>query len=177
MPPHGRRSGFDWMDARVTSGTSPNSGRGCFATEPIPAGATVFALGGRVMEIAKEAGDLGVQISEEYILGSLPDEQSGADFVNHSCEPNLGFLGQVFLITLRDVVPGEELCFDYAMCLGGDIAYSMQCRCGSPNCRGTITQLDWQDQVLQTKYAGHIQWYLENIVQRNISHHNLAVSP
>ena len=38
-----------------------------------------------------------------------------ADWVNHSCEPNCGLSGQIALVALRRLEPGEEVCFDYAM--------------------------------------------------------------
>lgn len=35
--------------------------------------------------------------------------------LNHSCEPNCGMLGQTLIIAMRDIGPGEELCFDSAV--------------------------------------------------------------
>lgn len=71
------------------------------------------------MKLEEEDCDYGIQIENDFSLGPKAGEESEADMVNHSCEPNLGFMGQVFLVTLRDVAQGEELCFDCAMCLGG----------------------------------------------------------
>lgn len=102
MPSDGRRSGLHWMDRRVASGSSRLRGSGCFATKAIPSGTTLFAFGGRAMIIAEEPGDYGIQISREFVFGPLPGEESDADYVNHSCDPNLGFRGQVFLVALRD---------------------------------------------------------------------------
>jgi len=61
--------------------------------------------------------------------------------LNHSCEPNLGLQGQVVFLSLRDIEADEELIFDYSMT--DDEPYEMKCRCGMPNCRGTITGFDW----------------------------------
>jgi len=36
-------------------------------------------------------------------------------FINHSCEPNVGFAGNVVLVAMRDIEAGEELTTDYAM--------------------------------------------------------------
>jgi uncharacterized protein len=36
-------------------------------------------------------------------------------FINHSCEPNVGFSGNVVLVAVRDIRHGEELTTDYAL--------------------------------------------------------------
>jgi hypothetical protein len=177
MVSDGRRSGFHWMDSRITKGQSYRGGLGCVAKDRIPARTLAFAFGGWVMRLREEMDDFALQISETHVLGVLDGELDDADFVNHSCSPNLGFLGQVFLVTLRDIAPNEELCFDYAMCLGGGVAYSLPCSCGSPNCRGTITHLDWLEHELQRKYEGHFQYYLDTRMKRKMPHHNFPVLP
>jgi SET domain-containing protein len=63
---------------------------------------------------------------------------SGAEIINHSCEPNLisrVMKGHILYLRLRTIEPGEELTIDY------NFAYSKdrtRCVCGSPKCRGTI---------------------------------------
>ena len=56
-------------------------------------------------------------------------------FVNHSCDPNT-IPGRLCDIAGRDISAGEEITADY----GGFfiLAGSFECRCGLPNCRGTI---------------------------------------
>ena len=63
---------------------------------------------------------------------------SGAEFVNHACEPNLVARcdhRRVFLASLRPIARGEELLLDYQ--LHGDID-PIPCRCGAPACRGFL---------------------------------------
>lgn len=156
------------MDDRVQIAESTSRGRGCFSKAGIPVGTIVFAMGGRAMMLEEEDCDYGIQIADNFSLGPKAGEESGADMVNHSCEPNLGFVGQVFLVTLRDVVPGEELCFDYAMCLGGIKPYRFSCKCGTASCRKTVTHQDWTIPELQSRYAGHFQWYLQACIQRAV---------
>jgi hypothetical protein len=36
----------------------------------------------------------------------------------------------------------------------------VECKCGSPNCRGTVTGKDWQRPELQKRYAGYFSAYL-----------------
>ena len=84
-------------------------------------------------------------------------------FINHSCDPNVGFAGNIVLVAMRDIRPVEELTTDYA--LFDDYDGSMPCQCGAPGCRGVITGHDWQRPDLQRKYRGYFSWYLQRRIQ------------
>jgi SET domain-containing protein len=63
---------------------------------------------------------------------------SGAEFINHSCQPNLQariFKGHILYVSLRDIEPGEELTVDYNFSSKID---AVPCRCGAASCRGII---------------------------------------
>jgi len=63
---------------------------------------------------------------------------SGAEYINHCCDPNLWawiFKGHILYMSLREIFKGEELTIDYNFSKDVDI---VQCRCGAKNCRGTI---------------------------------------
>jgi len=53
--------------------------------------------------------------------------------LNHSCEPNVGFGGNIVLVAMSDIEAGEELSTDYA--LFDDYEGSMDCNCGRANGR------------------------------------------
>lgn len=63
---------------------------------------------------------------------------SGAQYINHSCEPNLIariIKGHILYMSLRDIKAGEELTVDYHF---DKKVEKVLCRCGAANCRGTI---------------------------------------
>lgn len=63
---------------------------------------------------------------------------SGAEFINHSCEPNLAariLKGHILYVSLRPIHKGEELTVDYNFDHSDE---RINCVCGAPNCRGTI---------------------------------------
>jgi len=63
---------------------------------------------------------------------------SGAEFINHSCEPNLVtriMRGHILYTSLRPIRKGEELTVDYNY---DDTDDTLGCVCGARNCRGTI---------------------------------------
>jgi len=101
---------------------------------------------------------------EEGLYLLTPETLEPADCFNHSCEPNLGFTGQIGLIAMRDIEPGEELRFDYAMCDGSPYD-EFECRCSSPNCRGRVTGDDWKNPELWKKYDGYFSPYLARRIE------------
>jgi SET domain-containing protein len=63
---------------------------------------------------------------------------SGAQWINHCCEPNLEariVQGHILYFALRDIKPGEELTIDYRF--PADVE-KYECNCGAAACRGTI---------------------------------------
>ena len=66
---------------------------------------------------------------------------SGAQYINHSCEPNLIariLKGHILYMSLRDIKAGEELTVDYHF---DKKVEKVLCRCGAAKCRGTINLL------------------------------------
>ena len=65
---------------------------------------------------------------------------SGAEFVNHSCAPNVVaeiIEGRAYFVSLREIGVDEELLLDYKV--GGDSdAQPMPCQCGAVSCRGFL---------------------------------------
>jgi uncharacterized protein len=63
---------------------------------------------------------------------------SGAEFINHSCDPNLTVRkihGRIILYSFRKIKAGKELTVDYGF------HCSCPCRCGSSKCRGTMCHI------------------------------------
>jgi uncharacterized protein len=152
---------------KVEKWPSPIHGRGLFAKAAIAKDEVVVVKGGYVLtraqrdQVGEELGPSEIQITQDLFIGpTTPAEREvGMMHLNHSCEPNLGLQGQIVFIAMRDIATGEELTFDYAMT--DDEPYEMECRCGSKNCRGTITGFDWRKPELQRKYDGYFSWFIQ----------------
>jgi len=120
---------------------------GVFATEPIPARRKVIEYTGeRInrMETKRRAGErehtyfftLDPYWTIDGAVGG-----SGAEYINHSCDPNLVsriLKGHILYVSLRDIRAGEELTIDYRF---DKKVERVNCLCGSPKCRGTINIL------------------------------------
>lgn len=66
---------------------------------------------------------------------------SGAEYINHSCEPNLVARirrGHILYMSRRAIRAGEELTVDYHF---DKKVEKVPCRCGALKCRGTINLL------------------------------------
>ncbi len=147
-------------------GPSDIEGRGLTALEPIASGEVVAIKGGHIVDTATlhalperlQISD--VQISDGFHLAALDEDEYEPVmlFLNHSCEPNVGFAGNVVLVAMRDIAAGEEITTDYA--LFDDYDGSMPCRCGTPSCRGVVDGRDWRRPELQRKYGAYFSWYL-----------------
>ena len=64
---------------------------------------------------------------------------SGAEIINHSCQPNLVsrvYKGHIVYMSLRAILPDEELTVDYSF--PKTVRPMQQCACGAPSCRGTM---------------------------------------
>ena len=141
------------------------NGFGVVAKEPIAAGETVVVWGGRIFDRATVAqmNDREriyvLQVEEDLFLAADGPVEA-AEYVNHSCHPNVGVHGQMALVALRDIAPGEEICFDYAMSESNEFT-EFPCACGAENCRGQVSGSDWRRPELQRRYAGHFSPYLQ----------------
>ena len=104
------------------------------------------------------------QVDESLYITSL-NTSEGADMLNHSCGPNSGLRGQIGIVAMRDIAPGEEVTFDYAMCDGSPYD-EFDCCCGAPQCRGRVTGNDWQNPALWVAYQGYFSPYLARRIEK-----------
>ena len=66
---------------------------------------------------------------------------SGAEIINHSCEPNVVsriMKGHVIYMSLRTIEPGEEITVDYNFEYVGD---QTACACGASSCRTVMERM------------------------------------
>jgi SET domain-containing protein len=149
---------------------SPIHGKGLFATHAIAKGEIVAAKGGHVLTkqawtaLEPDLGPADIQVSDDLFIAPVTQTQRDGSmlYTNHSCDPNLVIQGQIVLVAMRDIAPGEELTID-CWATTDDGTHEMECRCGSAHCRGTVTGKDWMKPELQAKYKykGWFCWFLQ----------------
>ena len=137
----------------VRTGQSRIHGTGVFAEQAFAPGETIIEYAGERISHA-EADRRGTLNSTEddghTMLFILNDDTvidgnvngNEARYINHSCDPNCEAViddDAVLIEAVRPIQPGEELFIDYCLDLSDlALADAYQCRCGHPNCRGTM---------------------------------------
>ena len=149
------------MDPRLEVRTTPDKGRGLFAVVAIVAGERVVEMRGWLARSEELQDDwLAMQVGHDVWLCSSGDLLD--DCGNHSCEPNVGFTtGQPILFALRDILPGEEICWDYSTSIS-EAGWSLECRCGAVSCRGLIRPWSELKAIDRERLKGHVLAYLRD---------------
>lgn len=137
---------------------SPRHGRGVYATARIPAGTPIIEYTGELISEAEGERRYptlpdGAEEAEHTYLLTLDDTRvidanvggNAARFINHSCEPNcepMPYGDHMWIVAVRDIRPGEELAYDYAIELDEPHTPARKrrfpCRCGARTCRGSL---------------------------------------
>ncbi len=169
-----------WLSPKLEVRQSSIDLRGVFANAAITKNERVAVFGGEIMpideieDLPEEFQEYTMQIEERFVIGNRRhDKAEDTDFFNHSCEPNCGFKGQIFLVAMRNIKKGEEITFDYAMVVSeskeSKVVFSMECLCGTKSCRKSITENDWKLPELRRKYNGYFSQYLQEKIDAEIS--------
>jgi len=130
------------------------AGNGVFAKNKIKKGETIYFLDGelcaldeiirRVNEGEEEPFDPLEVGDEEYL-----DLDEVSRTFNHSCKPNTYIRGKNDLIALQNILPNEEITYDYSTTMSDNEekiinaegkTWTCKCNCGSRKCRGIIDQ-------------------------------------
>ncbi|PYL16493.1 MAG: SET domain-containing protein-lysine N-methyltransferase [Verrucomicrobia bacterium] len=127
-------------------------GRGVYATRAIRKGTRIIQYTGKRILWNDVPDDLddphtflfglddGIHVIDPAIGGNE------ARWINHSCQPNCEAIEEaderVFIYALRDLRPGEELFYDYALEMDEPVTEQLkrecECFCGVPECRRTM---------------------------------------
>jgi SET domain-containing protein len=131
-------------------------GRGVYAVAEIEAGETILEYTGERIDwpeaLRRHPHDPKQPDHTFYFHiegGNVIDALHGGNssrWINHSCDPNCEAdetaEGRVFIKALRDILPGEELFYDYGLVIEerhtAKLKKQFACHCGSEVCRGTM---------------------------------------
>jgi len=140
---------------RVQVRRSGVHGKGVFALARIAAGETVIEYTGERItwkealrrhphDPAQPNHTFYFHIDDQHVIDANVGGNA-ARWINHACDTNCEadeVDGRVFIKTLRDVSPGEELFYDYGLVIDGRLTAKLKreypCHCGSSQCRGTL---------------------------------------
>jgi len=155
----------NYLNPKIYVADAPNSkGKGLFAKEKIYKGEVItdtrdanILTKEEVSKLSLEQGQYCYETDDNHELCPKDFENlPPAFYMNHSCDANVGSPPDIYSsVAMRDVLPGEEITYDYAMTDSSD--YEMECLCGASDCRKLIRGTDWMISVVQKKYLGYFQ--------------------
>jgi len=130
-------------------------GKGCFARKDIPKGTRISEyVGDRISWDEADKRYEGYDVNDNHTFLFIVDRKTVIDggvggndarYINHSCGENCTSTvekGRVYIDANKNIKKGEELGYDYQ--IGRDkndpenVDEIYACRCGAPNCRGTM---------------------------------------
>lgn len=166
-----------WINPKVNVKGAEKKGIGSFAIAPIAKSEVVVVQGGRIINYARiEASDYApfkdhcFQIDKDLLICPVEPRRESLDGVfqiNHSCDPNCGFQGQIIVVAMHDIEAGEEITYDYAMTDANwrtVTCTEMPCLCGASTCRRVITGEDWRREEVQKKYRGFFSHHIQKMI-------------
>lgn len=166
--------GTSWIHKDLELRQSPIHGYGLFASKEIPVNTLVAVFGGKVYTAEEISNlpddsfvkDVATQLNNDFFLGPLNENDvERGFFINHRCEPNARIKNSIFLVTIKSLVPDEELTFDYAHSHNKQI--NMQCSCGAKSCRKIIRNDDYLNPEYASKNMEYfVEWLRELVVKQ-----------
>jgi len=165
-----------WLNPKCVVRQSPICAKGVFVQEPIARHEIIRVTGGIVIpkrdakaynkQIVYDVENIFLDVGDEFLMAPTQEDLDLTATINHSCNPNAGFLDTITIIAIRDIEVGEEIGWDYAFSQTTFEAFD--CRCNQSNCRGTIKPTDWQIKSIQDQYGKYFSPYLKLKIQENI---------
>jgi hypothetical protein len=128
---------------------------GAFALRHIPAGTRLIEYAGerltpsqadtRYPDLPDERHHTFLFAVDDDVVIDAAVNGNDARWINHSCDPNCDAVVEdkrIWIETIRDVQPGEELAYDYAFVLEERHTPAAKrrypCNCGAATCRRTM---------------------------------------
>jgi len=140
---------------RIVVRRSGIHGRGVFARRLLREGETVCEYKGERIseaEIGRRYPEDMDGVNHTFVFGieydlNIDGGVNGniARWINHACDPNCDTFEKgkrIYVRAIRDIRPGEELSYDYAIEAGEPLTKAVKarwpCWCGTKKCRGTV---------------------------------------
>jgi SET domain-containing protein len=164
-----------WLNPKLEVRPSPICAKGVFAKEKLNKNEIIRVTGGIIVPktdaeaynklINYDVTNVYLDVSDQFLMAPTQEDLDTTATINHSCEPNAGFLDTITIIAIRDIESGEEIAWDYAF--SQTTFEPFECFCQTQSCRKRIKPDDWQIKSIQQKYGQYFSPYLK----LNIQHH------
>ncbi|MEK7520496.1 MAG: SET domain-containing protein-lysine N-methyltransferase [Patescibacteria group bacterium] len=171
---------ISWVNPKISIKSGGEKGNGSFANAPISRDEIMVVQGGRILDYKyiktsdyEPFHDHCFQVEKDLLICPIEPKREKLDGIfqiNHSCDPNCGFRGQIALIAMRNIQTGEEITYDYAMTdanWNSVACTKITCLCNAENCRRVISGEDWRRKDLQEKCGGYFSTFIQELIKQN----------
>lgn len=158
-----------WLSPKTEIKKSPICAVGVFAKSPIKAGEVIRVTGGLVLPktdadkynklLNYEVDNIFLDISDDFAIAPTREDLRKTATINHSCNPNAGFLDSITIVAIKNIKVGEEITWDYAFSQTTFVTFD--CKCNHHTCRKTITPDDWKIKSIQQNYLPYFSPYIK----------------
>ena len=150
------------------------SGKGLFAGESIKAGEIILSFGGMLAVLedryfGKYLQSTFAGIADGIIICEEADaEKDFSDYINHSCQPNIGMDDCITMVSIHEIKKDEELVCDYSFWEADeDWIMKYPCNCGSKKCRKAISGKDWRKVQINDPYFSFYAPFIQRRIINN----------
>ena len=142
-------------------------GKGIFAKREIKGGENIAAFWGEIFGDDWKTYHLKEDWLMSVDMGIYMYAKPPLRYTNHSCDPNAGIVHGLILRAIKDIHSGDEITIDYDTV---EYEWSMNCRCGMPECRKIINGWQYLSDDLKNKYLklGMVMPYLLSLTQNKL---------
>jgi SET domain-containing protein len=153
------------MTRRIYVQESSIEGKGVFASQDFKRGDIIFILKGeRYYHINNGKKDTFAHPNWVGIdKNTWIDPKGNFQYINHSCNPNMGIKGKVTFVALRNIRKGEELTFDYSVTEEDTswVMKNLEKKC--PGYRIEIRSIQSLPEVTYKKYLPYVPTYFQKV--------------
>lgn len=155
---------------KIYIGKSKLDGKGIFAARNIKEGEIVSIIKGKIINwvvIDKKTSAFGPNWigcgKNKWI-----DPKPPFNYLNHSCNPNVGIKGSKIVVALKNIQKGEEILIDYSITEHDQLwQLEKKCKCGSKNCRKVIKSIQFLPKNVYNKYMPYVPSFFQKVYIRH----------
>ena len=149
---------------KIYIGDSGIHGKGIFAKQNIKKGETIGIMRGKMVNFSVKnkkdslANPNWIGIDKNIWI----DPITPYNYLNHSCNPNIGVRGKKTFVAMRNIKKDEEIHIDYSI-TEVDTMWHMRCNCKEKKCRGVIYSIQKLPEKVYNHYLPFISKKFQNL--------------
>lgn len=156
---------------KIYIGKSKLHGKGIFAAQNIKKGEIVSFIKGKVVNwkvVDKKTSAFGPNWigcgKNKWI-----DPEPPFNYLNHSCNPNVGIKGSKTIVAIRNIKKEDEILIDYSITEEDRLwQLDKKCKCGSKDCRKVIKSVQFLQKKVYNRYMPYVPKFFQKVYKKHM---------